>query len=247
MARAIAAVCGVVLIAGAATGSAGAASPREWVMSGSLTGTYSNSVTWINCTETGVTGTASERVSLHATLSHGSPAPYEGTGLFLAAQWRAGGTWSVTGSNPPRHEQPDDTVTCGAQQPFHCGGAVRGAGGNGDATLYFAPRGRTLSGHFARNDFFTEGTDPCPSIGSTLDGVGPLFGLGDTRMEPDAFLENSLKPGSLTIPRSRLDGRAPFSIRHTAGPDQGCPRREDYIHCTEAGRLTLTLRFKRAR
>jgi hypothetical protein len=66
-------------------------------------------------------------------------------------------------------------------------------------------------------------------------------------MEPDAFLENSLKPGSLTIPRSRLNGSAPFSIRHTAGPDQGCPRRESYIHCTEAGRLTLTLRFKRAR
>lgn len=242
----MAALCSLALIAGAASASASAAQPREWIVSGSLTGTYASDVTWVNCTETGVTGTARERVSLHATLAHGKPAPYEGTGLFLAAKWRAGGRWSVSGSNPPRHEQADETVTCGAQQPFHCGGAIRGSG-SGDATLYFVPRGGTLSGHFVRNDFFTEGDDPCPSIGSTLNGVGPLFGLGGTHIEPDAFLENSLKPGSLTIPRSRLEGHAPFSISHTAGPDQGCPRLEDYIRCTESGRLTLTLRFKRAR
>lgn len=82
-------------------------------------------------------------------------------------------------------------------------------------------------------------------------GVGPstaapLFGLGDTRMEPDAFAENDLKPAHFTVPRSRLSGRKAFTIKRTVGPDGGCPRRELYTRCTETGGLTLTLHFKRA-
>ena len=242
---ALAAVCGLVLIAWAGA-PASAAQQRLWVVTGSLTGTYTSDVTWVNCTDTGVTGTARERVTVNARLSAGRAAIYvPGSGLVVAGRWRAGGTWSVTGSNPPRTEQPDGSVTCGAQRAFACGGPVRG-GGNGATTIQFAPRGRALSGHFLDNDYFTEGNDPCPSIGTTLNGVGPLYGLADTHIEPDVFFENGLKRGSLTVPRSRLLGKMAFSVRHTVGPDEGCPRLADYTRCTESGSLTLTLRFTRA-
>jgi hypothetical protein len=105
-----------------------------------------------------------------------------------------------------------------------------------------------LVGHFLTNASFTEdGDDPCPSIGDTLNGNGPLFGLEGTLIERDAFAENPLKRSSLTIPRSRLLGRSAFSIHHSAGPDEGCPRLSEYTQCTESGRLTLTLRFTPAR
>jgi hypothetical protein len=243
----IAVVCGWALIGWAGVASASAAQQRLWNVTGSLTGTYTSDVTWVNCLETGVTGTAREQLRLNATLAGGKPALYQlGSGMVVVGKWRAGGSWSVTGSNPPRQEQANGDVTCGAQRAFHCGGPIRGGGGR-SATIQFAPRGRALLGHFLNNDFFSEGDDPCPSIGPTLDGNGPLFGLAGTHIEPDAFLENSLKPGSLTIPRSRLLGRTAFSVRHSAGPDQGCPRLSEYSQCAESGRLTLTLRFKPAR
>jgi hypothetical protein len=247
MALALAVLCGLALIAWTGAGeSASAAAPREWILSGSLTGTYSNDMTWINCVETGATGTSRERVNVNATLSGGRPAPYEGTGLFLAARWHPGGAWRVTGSNPVRHEQPDGSVTCGAPQPFHCGGPLRG-GGAAAATIFFQPRGKVLAGNFSENDFIKEGDNPCPSIESMSGGTGPLFGLADTAIEPDAFFENGLKPGSLVIPRARLEGRRAFSIRHSVGPDGGCARRSEYTRCTQSGRLTLTLRFRPGR
>ncbi|MGZ4295716.1 MAG: hypothetical protein ACXVR1_09770 [Solirubrobacteraceae bacterium] len=61
------------------------------------------------------------------------------------------------------------------------------------------------------------------------------------------FFEHALERGSLTIPRSRLLGQTAFSVRHTAGPDEGCPRLADYTRCSESGSLTLILRFTRAR
>lgn len=244
-AGAIAALCGGALIAGVVAGSASAAAPREWVVSGSLTGTYSNNVTWIDCVDSGATGTASERATLKATLSGGKPAPFTGTGLFVAATWRPGGTWRVTGSEPVRTEAPDGTPTCGAPQPFHCGGPVRGGGGGGGATIFFQPDGKVLAGHFGQNDFFKEGDNPCPSIESMPGGTGPLFGFASTAIEPDAFVENPAKPGSLIVRRSQLTGDASFSIRHTVGPDGGCARKSEYVRCTQSGRLTLTLRFRR--
>ena len=249
-AYAIAALCGVLLIAWAATGavagSASATAPREWIVSGSLTGTYSNNVTWIDCVDSGATGTSTERATLRATLSGGKPAPYTGTGLFVAAKWHAGGSWSVTGFKPLRTEAPDGTPTCGTPQSFHCGGPLRSAG-DGVATMFLQPHGKVLAGHFGENDFFKEGDNPCPSIEAMPGGTGPLFGLAHTEIEPDAFFENSLKPGSLIVSRSRLMGHASFSIRHTVGPDGGCARRSEYTHCTQAGRLTLTLIFTRPR
>ena len=85
-ARAIAALCGLALIAGVSAGSASGAAPREWIVSGSLTGTYGNNVTWIDCVDSGATGSARERATLKATLSGAKPAPYTGTGLFVAAK-----------------------------------------------------------------------------------------------------------------------------------------------------------------
>jgi hypothetical protein len=138
----IAVVCGLALIGWAGVASASAAQQRLWNVMGSLTGTYTSDVTWVNCLETGVTGTAREQLRLDATLAGGKPALYQlGSGMVVTGKWRAGGSWSVTGSNPPRQEQANGDVTCGAQRPFHCGGPIRGGGG-GSATIHFAPRGR---------------------------------------------------------------------------------------------------------
>jgi hypothetical protein len=238
----MAALCGLVVIAALLTGSASASGPREWLMSGSMTGTYSNAVTWINCEVTGDTGTASERVSLHATLGGGKPAPYEpGSGFAPFAHWSGGGSWSVTGSFPPPGQRPDGTGTCGAQRAFHCSGALRRNGSI--ATTQFAPRGKDLLGHFLQNASFTEGNEPCASLGGALSGAGPLFGLEGTEIERDALYENPLQRGGLTLPRAELAGYRAFSIRHTVGPDGGCARKSEYPHCSQSGKLTLVLHF----
>jgi hypothetical protein len=50
-------------------------------------------------------------------------------------------TWLVKGSYPPRVEQPDQSVTCGAQRPIRCGGKIK-RNGPPAATLTLVARGR---------------------------------------------------------------------------------------------------------
>jgi hypothetical protein len=70
--RALAALCGLALTAGLllaagliSTGSASAAGQREWVVSGSLTGAYTNVVTWVNCTQPDGTVTCGPQRAFH--------------------------------------------------------------------------------------------------------------------------------------------------------------------------------------
>jgi hypothetical protein len=215
----------------------------EWTVSGSLAGSYSNNVSWVNCSDTGASGTAHESLRLNAKFSLSRPALLGGSGIAFAMRANAGGTWSMNGSYPPRVEQPDESIVCGAQRPFRCGGSIVRDGRF--SQLFFFRKGSRFFGNYMQNVFFKE-TDSDSACGLSGTTAGPLFGLGDTTMEPDAFAENDARPAHLTVPRSRFKGSRPFTIRRAVGPDGGCPRRELYSRCTETGGLTLTLRFRRS-
>src|SRR4051794_41332139 len=99
-------------------------------MSGSLSGSYSNSVTWDECSP-GSTGTGQESLTLSATISPGKPVPFTG-GVALSGKMTGGGHWNVSGSYQPRQEAPTGGLACGGQQAVKCGGGVlRGGGGGG--------------------------------------------------------------------------------------------------------------------
>lgn len=236
------ALCAIAVLCTLATPAYGLHVTR-WVVSGTLTGTYTNHVAWLNCPESGASGTAQESLRLAARISPGQPGVYEGTGIAVAMKMTPGGSWSVTGSYPPHVELADGTSGCGPQQSFHCGGPIVRGGGPG-AVLYFAPRGRSLAGNFLENTFLKETNGEACEIEATI--AGPLLGLADTRIEPDAFAEDDAKPTSIMVPRARFAGSKAFTVTHAAPPDGGCPR-EFYTQCSETGSVTLTLHFKRAR
>lgn len=226
---------------------ASAAGP-SWVASGTLAGSYSNSVGWDNCPETGhARATATESLTLDVKISPGRAVTYAPKGFALPVTMTlSSGSWSATGSVPPRQEQPDGSITCGAQQSVECSGAVMQEGGTivgrGRATLTFAPSGASILGRFIQNPGWTEttGDDPCPFNGANS---AVLYGLQGTDIVADALLENDAHPAYLTIPRTRFAGRKAFTATNVAGPDGGCPR-PYYDQCTESGSLTLTLHFK---
>ena len=241
---------GAVLAAGiaAAYPAASAARSRLWVVSGSLTGTYTNSVSWDNCRDIGVTGgigTSHESLTLAAKISPGKPQAFS-RGIALVINMRPGGHWSMSGSYPPRQEQPNGDITCGAQQSFSCSGPVRREGG-ARAVLVFRQQGRSALGNFLTAPSFHERAPnqdgACPLDASQ---VTPLTGLDGTDIEVDALAESDAHPSSVVASPSKFKGKKAFTVTHSGHPDGGCPR-VYYTQCTETGAITLTLRFSHPR
>jgi hypothetical protein len=216
-------------------------------MSGSLAGTYTNSVAWVECSGPGSTGTAQESLTLNAKVSPGKPQPFTG-GIALGGKMTHSGHWSMSGSYEPRQEAPTGGLQCGEQRPFQCSGAVSREGA-ARVVFRFLPHGRSLRGEFLSVPSFHERgpnqDQPCSLADAT---VGPMFGLDGTDIEPDALRVNTTQgtPAFFTVPRSRLKGRKAFTITNVAHPDGGCPR-DEYSQCSESGSITLTLRFKPSR
>ena len=240
-----------------------AASPtREWLVSGSLAGRYSNNVSWVNCRSTGATGTAQEKLKLNVKISSPHPVPYIGTGIALAFDMRSGGSVNVSGAYPPRHVDIDGNETsCSPEQRFHCNGSVVSWDSKRSARveMVFLPRGRSAVKTIQNGGFFVESVSlSYPDAASICSPqstapvlAGPMLGLADTLIEPDVFGEDDQRPNNLVmIPRSRLGGTKAFTVKHMAGPDGGCTRRRleiFYATCSESGRITLTLHFAPAR
>jgi hypothetical protein len=218
---------------------------RLWVASGTLAGTYTNQIAWVNCTDTGVTGTSHESLTLAAKLSPGKPQPFTG-GIGLVVKMTPGGHWSMSGAYPPRQEQPNGDIVCGAQQSFGCSGPVTREG-DGRAVLAFRSHGRSVVGNFLEASSFHERRpdqdEPCPLDASM---AAPLFGLDGTDIEVDALAESDVHPASFVVPASRFKGRKAFTVTHVGHPDGGCPRFY-YSQCSETGTITLTLRFSHPR
>lgn len=238
------ALTSAIVVACAVSSTADASGSRSWVVSGTLAGSYENDVGWVNCLESGASGSAHEKLSLRAKISPGRPATFGGGGMAVSVRLTPGGRWSAAGSYPPRREAGEDSITCAAQRNFNCGGPILRRGGP-TAVILLSTKGDSVIGGFIQNPYFTEtlGENPCSlSAGS---GPGPLFGLQGSLIEPDALLENDARPERLSIPRARLQGRAPFTVTHSARPDGGCSR-EVYSRCTQRGSIKLTLRFEPA-
>jgi hypothetical protein len=216
---------------------ASAAHPRRWIVSGSITGTYSNDVTWVQCFDTGDSGSAREHLTLNAKITPGQPAVFSPGGLALLMKMKAGGSWSVTGSYPPRVENPDETVTCGQQRPIQCGGKIR-RNGPAAATLIMRAHGSRFTGAFLNKPSFSEDAANSPCLVNTE----ALLGLQEGLMEEDVFRENSLEHKLLTAPRSGFIRGRPFTVTVSAGPDGGC-HMFHYSHCSESGGLKMTLHF----
>ena len=240
-----------------------AASPtREWLVSGSLAGRYSDNVSWVNCRSTGATGTAQEKMKLNVKISSPHPAVYIGTGIALAFDMRSGGSVNISGSYPPRHVDIDGNETsCSPEQSFHCNGSVvsRDNKRSTRVEMVFLPRGTSAVKAIQNGGFFVESmslsypdaASICSPESTAPVLAGPMLGLADTLIEPDVFGEDDQRPNNLVkIPRSRLGGTKAFTVKHIAGPDGGCTRRRldiFYTTCSESGRITLTLRFTPAR
>lgn len=235
------ALAGALLAVLSAIPAWGSARPATWVASGSLTGSYTNDVAWVQCQLTGASGTAHETATADAKLtSLGRPRTLGGNGIALLMRMQPGGSWSIDGSYPPHVDLPNGDQGCGPQQPLHCAGQMVAEGDR--MVLGFIRRGATLHGDFLQNQFLKEADDidsQCP----TQDSSGrPLFGLASSQIEVDVFAENDGRPDTIDVPVARFRGRKAFTITRTAGPDGGCDQRF-YATCSESGSLTLTLRF----
>ncbi len=258
--RALAIAAGCVLaVCCVAAVPAAASHTRYWLVSGSLAGSYSDAVSWVNCRSTGATGTAREKLKLGVRISTPHAAVYEGTGIALALAMRSGGSVNISGSYPPRHVDIDGNETgCSAERSFHCNGSVvsRNNSRITRVQMVFLPRGGAAVKRIQQGGgFFVESMSlRYPDAGSICSPestapvlAGPMLGLADTLIEPDALGEDDQRPNDLVkIPRSRLGGTKAFTVKHSAGPDGGCTRRRVdtfYTKCSETGRITLTLHF----
>jgi hypothetical protein len=233
---------------------------RQWQVSGRLAGHYSNSITWVNCSNTGAVGTAQESVNLEVKVSSRQTAFTSGSGFGLVLKMNPGGNGSINGSYPPRQVDFDGNVVgCAAQQNFQCQGQIANNGANGTvATAIFRRKGRAFVGGISRGPFFVESmflrypdkTSICsPEIPSPSPfAEQPLLGLADTQIEVDVLGESDARPDDrISIPRAKLYGTRAFTIKHTAGPDLGCSSRAAmlfYTRCSESGRIALVLHFK---
>jgi hypothetical protein len=261
--RQAAVVGGLVAVAFCTIGAAAAASrARQWHVSGRLVGHYSNSITWVNCSNTGATGTARESVNLDVNVSSRQTAFTSGSGFGLVVKMTPGGNVSIKGSYPPRQVDFDGNVVgCAAQQSFQCQGQIVNNGENGTvATLIFRRKGSAFVGGVSTGPFFVESmflrypdkTSICsPDIPTASPfAEQPLLGLANTQMEVDVLGESDARPNDrISIPRAKLYGTKAFTIKHTAGPDLGCSSRTAllfYTDCNESGRIALVLHFKPA-
>jgi hypothetical protein len=231
-------------------------------VSGWLAGHYSNSITWVNCSNTGAAGTAQESVHLDVKVSSRHTAFTSGSGFGLLLKMKPGGDVSISGSYPPRQVDFDgNVVVCAAQQNFQCQGQIVNNGENGTAaTVIFRREGSAFVGGVSTGPFFVESmflhypdkTSICsPEIPTPSPfAEQPLLGLADTQIEVDVLGESDARPNDrISIPRAKLYGTKPFTVKHTAGPDLGCSSRTAmlfYTSCSESGRIALILHFRPA-
>jgi hypothetical protein len=227
----------------------------KWRVSGSITGTYSNSVSAYSCFETKTVATFAEQLRLNVKLvpryvSSWSPGQNFGAVFRLAA----GGDWHVTGTFPPRHvDQVTGEASCGPPEKLDCIGRVelmRRNGAGNEAAFSVDPIGRTMRGQFLYFRGFAEsavlralpGPEICnPYRASDEQRAGPLWGLGSTGIGSDTYAERIL-----SFPVSKLKGRKPFTVTlRPAKPKPDECAAEYWISCTQSGSLAMRLRFAR--
>ena len=137
----------------------------KWRVSGSVTGTYSSSHSWVSCRENGVVGVSSiqEHVDVRAKLrprGNSSYAPGNhlfGTSLRFRRRRRLA---SIRHVHPLQEDPITDELGCGAPLPVDCGGAVALERGT-TLSLTAVKRGRSFLAGYQFGHFY--GASPTES------------------------------------------------------------------------------------
>jgi hypothetical protein len=221
----------------------------KWRVSGSVTGTYSNSHSWVNCRETGGVSSFQEQVDLRAKLRSRSISSYTSGDLTFGTSQRVvpGGSWRLSGTHTPRLEDPiTGEIVCGDPTPVSCGGDVEVEPG-ATLGLTVVKRGRSFLADFIRFGHYVEGPPRggappvcTPGEGGALDLGVPMFGLLSTEIGAGNPTGTRIK-----FPIANLTREKPFSVTGTpALPDPEACERIDFTACTQSGRFVLKLMFK---
>lgn len=249
--RWVAALAVAALLPAAAAAGAGAGDKETaWRVSATVTGTYENTVGWVNCPLTGEPALIHERVVVNAKLEPRFTAVFtRSSGLVARFRATAGGTWSLTGSYPPIVESPTGgDFTCAAQVPVSCAGPV--IGHDRHASIDFIVRGRRAIGYFSDFAEIVESgvyavPDPAKPFCSQSDDeptrVVPLYGLGSTSLAARAAPTPDTFPAY--IPVAKLLGHKRFSVLLRPAALEGCPT-DYYTPCEESGQIRMRLTFR---
>ena len=210
----------------------------KWRVSGSVTGTYSSSHSWVSCRDSAVAGVSSiqEHVDVRAKLRpRGNSSYAPGNHLFgTSLRFGASGGWHLSGTYRPQQEDPiTGELVCGAPLPVDCGGAVALERGT-SLSLTAVKRGRAFLAGYQFGHFW--GASPSdsplgvcavgdPQLGEEVSGrFGAAFGSENTRSR-------------IEFPVARLTRGESFSVTGTpALPDpDACARSSSQRARSRAG------------
>ena len=215
----------------------------KWRVSGSVTGTYSSSHSWVSCRDSAVAGVSSiqEHVDVRAKLRpRGNSSYAPGNHLFgTSLRFGASGGWHLSGTYRPQQEDPiTGELVCGAPLPVDCGGAVALERGT-SLSLTAVKRGRAFLAGYQFGHFW--GASPSdsplgvcavgdPQLGEEVSGrFGAAFGSENTRSR-------------IEFPVARLTRGESFSVTGTpALPDPDACASEFFTACTQSGRFVWRL------
>jgi hypothetical protein len=239
---------GLALVAVAlALAASASAETYKWRVSGSVTGTYSSSHSWVSCEFDDPDGVASiqEHVDVRAKLRPRASSSYEPGDLLFGTSLRfvAGGGWHLSGTYTPRGDPLTGEIVCGARLPVGCGGAVALERGT-TLSVTAVKRGRSFVAGYQFGHFY--GASPSesplgvctagggdPQLGEQVNGLfGPAFGSENTRSR-------------IEFPVARLTRGESFSVTGTpAFPDPDACASEYLTACTQSGRFVWKLTFE---
>jgi hypothetical protein len=226
----------------------------KWRVSGSLTGTYSNSVSAYNCYSPQATATFSEVMHVNVKFAGRSIFTWQpGRGFGGVLRMLPGGDWRQTGMFPERHvDEISGQESCDSPQPIDCRGKVEADQHRAtDAAFGVNPAGRAMRGSFTSFSGVSESAVlrllPGPVVCNPYrsDGIqmaGPLFGLASSA------LASSAVDAIIRFPAAKLRGRKAFTYTGPRSkPDPDDCVGDQWLSCTQSGGLVMKLRFTPAK
>jgi hypothetical protein len=240
-----------------------AAAPAEtvWRVSGTLTGTYDNDVSWFNCFDTKAGGQTHEHARLAARLAPVGTATFTRRGgLFARVRISVAGAWTLNGAYAPTTESPTGGPgPCASPVPIACAGPVvnPSPGRGADVVrLDLAVAGRNAVGFFREFVGMVESAsialpDPakpfCSGSGEEPTVVVPLLGLSADDAVARAAHLPVVSRVPIRVPVARLSGHRAFTVALPPSVPDQCRQTSAYSTCRESGRFQMRLTFTPAR
>jgi hypothetical protein len=221
------------------------ATTYKWRVSGSVTGTYSSSHSWVSC---GVAGVSSiqEHVDVRAKLRPRGNSSYAPGNHFFGTSLRfvAGGGWDLSGTHTPRQEDPfTGELACGAPLPVDCGGDV-GLERGTTLSLTAVKRGRSFLAGYQFGHFYGASPPESPLGVCTAGGGDPQVAEQAFGLFGNAFGSENTR-SRIEFPVARLTRGESFRVTGTpALPDPDACAAEYLTACTQSGRFVWKLTFE---